>query len=211
LLRLTNKQRARTKIGRKLRPFTVIVNGREKIPKRGPAIVAGNHLSYGDPVILSGAADRNNVFMAAAELWRNPIFAPLLIVLRHIPVKRGNDASHQKAKDKFLRHLGAGGLAILYPEGKISRNGDGTLPPLLKLKRGVYDFARETGAPVVPVGITGVHRLLRPGSLKINRKEKVTLNFGEPFYVEEDMGAEEFLTLLRWKLIRLSGQELAEA
>ncbi len=185
--------------------FNVVVNGRDNVPATGPVIVASNHLSYADPPCLWGALRRNAVFMAAKELWYNPLFGWVLILMRHIPVDRKSRKSGEKAKKKFLGHLRAGGMGIIYPEGKISKTGE-----LLAFKRGVYDLALESGALVVPGGVVGTNRLLPLRSKKINRREPVTMNFGEGIFARDFASAESFLTELRLRIQALSGQELEE-
>lgn len=145
----------------RLKVYQVNVAGRTSVPKHGGVIVACNHPSPWDPVVLAGALSRNAAFYAKAELWRKPILGAVLTHMGQIPVDRGNRTSGSQAQAAGIKVLtyrraghpqeDRGGLVTIFPEGGCSAP-DGTLKPF---KKGVWYLALETGCPVVPAGIRG--------------------------------------------------------
>jgi 1-acyl-sn-glycerol-3-phosphate acyltransferase len=136
------------------------VEGAERIPRRGPVILASNHTSYLDPVALAFVADRRKRrvrFLAKAELFDKPGLGGFLRAARQIPVARGS-ASAAGALDDAVAALGRGECVAVFPEGTISLD----LEPM-RGKSGTARLARESGVPVTPVGMWGAHRLMFKG------------------------------------------------
>jgi 1-acyl-sn-glycerol-3-phosphate acyltransferase len=136
------------------------MEGLEQVPARGPVILVANHISYIDPLCLAYVGHqrgRRVRFMAMAELFRYPLLGPLLRRLGHIPVHRGT-ADAGTSLTAALAALDAGRCVGIFPEGGISRD----LNPRSG-RTGVARLAQSSGAPVVPVGLWGAHRLLTPG------------------------------------------------
>lgn len=182
--------------------FNVTVLGRNKVPKKGRAIIACNHLSVADPVFLWGAVRRNAVAIAMAELWRIPGINMLMWLLGQIPIKRGNSESGRRAVAAGQRILEHDGLLFIYPEGKCSKDGT-----LLKFYPGVAELAFATNAPVVPAAIKGSNVVKPLHSWRINRRHPVRLLFGDPIDPQHFTGpAREELLLaeLRRQILRLS-------
>lgn len=190
----------------KLRIFNATVIGRQNIPTKGPVIIASNHLSYADPPYLWGAL-RGRVVVAIAmkELWKTPFLGQLLWLMGFIPVDRKDKTSGKKAIQMAQKVVKAGGVLIIYPEGKISTDGN-----LHNLRAGVWHLAIETGAPVVPVGVKGTPLVWPLGEKKRDRRQPVEHNFGLPMYAKNYKSMERFLTVLRNRIAKLSGQELAD-
>jgi 1-acyl-sn-glycerol-3-phosphate acyltransferase len=183
--------------------FHVKVSNQEVIPETGRTIVASSHQSVADPVVLWGAMPRKRkaVAIAMAELWRMPGINLLMWALGHIPVKRGNRASGQKALAAGQRILEADGLLFIYPEGKCSKTGE-----LLPFKRGVADLAFATGAPVIPAGINGSNQVKPLDTWRIHRTPQITLRFGEaldPAHFTGEDRVEAFLAELRQRIALL--------
>jgi len=158
------------------RIFDVTVNNRQAIPRRGVAILASNHISIADAPFSWAASRRVVVAIAMAELWRVPGLGPVMWLLGHIPIKRGNKRSAKRM------------------------------------------LARATRVPIVPVGIIGSNKVVPLGSLRVHRKEPVTLNFGEPinpcaqrYLGPEDEAQERLLADLREAILALSTPEPAAA
>jgi 1-acyl-sn-glycerol-3-phosphate acyltransferase len=132
----------------------------DRIPERGPVILASNHVSYLDPLTLAWVADarsRRVRFLAKAELFDKRGLGPLLRGVHQIPVQRGSkDAAH--ALDAAVAALRAGECVAVFPEGTISP----TLEPTAG-KSGTARLARASGVPVTPVGLWGTHRILYKG------------------------------------------------
>jgi 1-acyl-sn-glycerol-3-phosphate acyltransferase len=135
------------------------VEGIEHIPETGPALLASNHVSYLDPLVVAYVADlrgRRVRNLAKAELFDKRIMAWALHQLGQIPVQRGSATA--TALDAAAGALGRGELVVVFPEGTISKD----LEPMAA-KTGAVRLARAAGVPVVPVGLWGAHRILTAG------------------------------------------------
>lgn len=137
--------------------------GREHIPRTGSVIIAANHLSWTDPVLLAHFLynrGRWPVYLAKSGIFRVPVLGAIVRWLRAIPVERGTtDAGRSlTAAERALRD---GACVIFYPEGTCTRDPD--LWPMAG-KTGVARLALTTGVPVVPVAHWGAQELLPYGS-----------------------------------------------
>lgn len=122
--------------------------GRENVPADGGLVVASNHVSYWDPVVVGCALPRKIFFMAKAELFAIPVLGPVIASLGAFPVNRqGTDA---RAVKKALQLLRQGELVGIFPEGTRSHNGK-LLPPHV----GVAMLALRAKVPVLPVAVVG--------------------------------------------------------
>ncbi len=136
------------------------IEGEANIPAHGPAILASNHVSYLDPLTLAWLADqqrRRIRFLAKAELFQVRGLGTLLRAAHQIPVYRGT-ADSSGALSAALDALRRGECVAVFPEGTISED----LEPM-RGKSGTARVAQASGAPVVPVGLWGTHRLLMKG------------------------------------------------
>jgi 1-acyl-sn-glycerol-3-phosphate acyltransferase len=136
------------------------VEGAERIPREGPAILASNHVSYLDPLTLAWLADRRGRrvrFLAKAELFDKPALGWALRSVHQIPVRRGSqDAA--TSLDAAVDALRAGECVSVFPEGTISLD----LEPMPG-KSGTARLAQASGVGVTPVGLWGTHRILFKG------------------------------------------------
>ncbi|MEZ5169168.1 MAG: lysophospholipid acyltransferase family protein [Acidimicrobiia bacterium] len=136
------------------------IEGAHTIPEHGPVILASNHTSYLDPLVLAFLADRRYRrvrFLAKEELFDKRGLGPLLRGVRQIPVRRGTSdaaAALQPAVDELLR----GECVAVFPEGTISLDLD-PMPG----KTGTARLAQASGVAVTPVGLWGAHRILFKG------------------------------------------------
>lgn len=136
----------------------VTVEGSENIPKDSGVIICPNHINWLDPILIGVYVKRKVHFMAKAELFRNRIFAMILKGINAFPVKRGTgDISAIKTSFKIIKNGEALGI---FPEGTRSRSGK-----LLPAEPGVALISVKTGAPVIPVRISGSYLMFR--SIKI--------------------------------------------
>ena len=166
------------------------LEGKENIPKRGPVIVACNHISYFDPLChayMIDRAGRKCRFFAKAELWRNPFLKFVLTHAHQIPVERGSGETGPV--EKAIEWLRKDELVVIYPEATITTNPD--LTPM-QGKTGVGRVALATGAPVVPVAVWGSH-WVRPKKRKPVQKFRrlIVLKAGEPMRFEDLAGRDE--------------------
>jgi 1-acyl-sn-glycerol-3-phosphate acyltransferase len=148
-------------------------------PADGPVLLASNHLSIVDSTFLPLALARPVTFMAKAEYFtgRGPLGRVTSWYMSRsgqVPVERDNRRSAVAALEPCLRALDDGAAFCVYPEG--TRSPDGRL---YRGRTGVAWLALRSGAPVVPVSMSGTERVLPPGRV-VPRPAKVRVTFGEP-------------------------------
>ena len=129
----------------------VASHGPERMPGRGPVIVAANHTSYLDPIMVGLGCGRPLHFMARATLFRDPFFAWAIRAHHAFPVERAGDP--RAALRAFGERLDRGEAVLMFPEGTRSPTGR-----LGEVKGGVGLLAVRHRAPVVPVYAWGTHQ-----------------------------------------------------
>lgn len=176
--------------------FRVHVRGAEKVPQGG-ALLAGNHLSYLDPILLWCASPRPTHFIAKQELWRSSVLGWLLDHLWAFPVNReGSDRQAITTATELLKH---GDLVAMFPEGTRKRDGSEDLG---EAHNGVSFIASRADAPVVPVGITGTDKAWPPGA-KLPRFARVTIVIGDPVSADDfDGGRKERVAAMTAEVMR---------
>lgn len=163
----------------------VRVEGLEHVPRSGPLIVAVNHLSNADPPLVGGwlipAVGRRVRWLAKEQLFAGPV-GRILRSQGVVMVRRGGQdvEAYREARAALAR----GEVVVLFPEG--TRSLTGTLG---EPRQGLVLLAARSGAPVLPVGITGTNRFLSPGARWPRIGTTVHLRFGEPFQVALERGA----------------------
>ena len=152
------------------------VIGLENVPRRGPVILASNHCSEADPAIVITATPRRIVWLGKQELFDIPVFGVLYHFYGVIPVRRFEaDLTALRKADEALRR---GHVLGMFPEGTRSRDG--------KLGRGAPGtalIALRSGAPILPVAVSGSEAIVLPGSFL--RRTPVRVTFGEPFHLPQ--------------------------
>jgi len=143
--------------------------GSERIPKAGPVLLASNHISGWDPLLVGLGCPRESHFLAKEELFRNPFLGWLIRTYNAIPVRRG--ASDRRALRQAVSALRSGGCILMFPEGTRSRDGR-----LGQGRPGAAWVAATAGARVVPAWITGARNL--GGAFR--RRTKLLVRYGEP-------------------------------
>jgi 1-acyl-sn-glycerol-3-phosphate acyltransferase len=136
------------------------VEGSHRVPVRGPVILASNHVSYLDPLVLGHLADlrhRRLRFLAKRELFEKRAMGAVLRAARQIPVAR-DSADAAGSLDAAEAALRGGECVCVFPEGTISLD----LEPMAG-KTGTARLAAATGVPVTPVGLWGAQRILFKG------------------------------------------------
>jgi 1-acyl-sn-glycerol-3-phosphate acyltransferase len=156
------------------------IDGRERIPSTGPLIVASNHLSFIDSIVIPVAVPRKVVFLAKAEYWegRSPATWPrrlFFAAFEAVPVQREQQQDAQASLDLARGVVERGDAFGIYPEGTRSRDGR-----LYRGRTGVGWLALATGARVVPVGVVGTDRVQPIGATVPRVHRGVSIRFGEP-------------------------------
>ncbi|MHB8317869.1 MAG: lysophospholipid acyltransferase family protein [Acidimicrobiales bacterium] len=155
--------------------WRVKVEGRENLPKSGPAILAANHQSFCDSFFLPLVVTRKVTFLAKAEYFDHLKTAWFFRSVGQIPIRRGGGAASERAIFTAREVLDKGNLLGLYPEGTRSRDA-----LVHKGRTGVARLSRECGVVVIPVGIVGTEAV-QPLDAKLMRPfHKVTVRFGKP-------------------------------
>ena len=145
------------------------------VPATGPVLIVSNHVSVLDPPLVGGSAPRPLFFMAKEELFRIPLLGRLIRALNARPVRR--DGSDMRALKAALALLQEGRAILVFPEGTRGEEGR----PLREGKPGVGMLAVLSGAPVVPVYVSGSGTAL-PRGRALPRPAKVRVTFGPPLF-----------------------------
>jgi len=152
--------------------------GLENIPASGPALLASNHLSIIDSVYLPLMLSRPVVFPAKAEYFtaKGPVgrlWAAYLRSTNQLAMNRDDTRSATATLEAAAEILRAGELFGFYPEG--TRSPDGRL---YRGRSGLGWLVLNTGAPVIPVAMSGTRKMMPPG--KLPRPAKIEIKIGKP-------------------------------
>ncbi len=144
--------------------------GLKNVPE-GPFVLAANHQSILDPLVLIACIPHPVMFLAASYIFKIPVVGRLVQASGALPVKDGQE-SVSSAK-RCLSQLYKGGVVGLFPEGGVSL--DGRLKPF---RSGWAYFALKTGVPVLPVAIFGSRNVLPVGKY-FPRRGRIRVSIGE--------------------------------
>ncbi len=192
------------------------ITGRENVPLTGPVIIASNHLSFIDSIVIPIVAPRRVRLLAKAEYFTGGGISgwftrAVFTALGAYPVERETHRAAQAALDTALKVLEADEAFGLYPEGTRSKDGR-----LARGKTGVAWLALTADCPVVPVGITGTDRI-QPIGASWPRPHRFTVVFGKPLTFPEHAGQagknrsrREVTDTIMEAIAELSGQEKAD-
>ena len=150
--------------------YRLEVVGADRLPATGPAVVAPNHDSVLDGIVLGAALPRELRFLAKAELWRSRLLAWMLDGLGAIRIERGR--SDHRALSEARQALDAEQAVVVFPQGAV--RGDRVW------HRGAARMALTTGAPLVPVRLVGTAQALARGRIGFPRLRVIV---GEPIEV----------------------------
>jgi 1-acyl-sn-glycerol-3-phosphate acyltransferase len=145
----------------------------EKVPAKGPLIIAVNHVNFLDaPVFYVHALPRPMTALVKIETWDNPLLGPLFTLWKGIPIRRYE--LDLKAFQEAQRVIADGTILVISPEG--TRSGDGRLRKGLP---GIVLLAARTGAPILPAAYYGHETFWQ--RIKKMRRSEFNLVVGEPF------------------------------
>lgn len=153
------------------------VEGLDLVPATGPVILASNHLSFVDSVVIPVVVPRKVVFLAKSDYFDGPGVKGALSNawfsgLGMLPVDRDDTRAALTSLDTALEVLGRGEAFGIYPEGTRSRDGR-----LYRGRTGVAHLALTAGVPVIPVGLQGTQNIQPVGS-RLPKLAEVTIRFG---------------------------------
>lgn len=151
--------------------YRVEIIGKENVPDTGPLILCANHNGELDMFFIGYKLKRLVRYMAKEELFRNPILGGLIKWMGAFPVKRGK--ADVEAIKTSLRLLENNEVFGIFPEGTRMKKKDVNS---VRVKPGVALIAQKSGAPIIPVAVSGKYK---PFS-------KIKVVFGEPFSLDLD-------------------------
>jgi 1-acyl-sn-glycerol-3-phosphate acyltransferase len=178
--------------------FRIDLTGAHHIPPASGAVIAANHVSYFDFMLVGYAALPHRLvrFMAKKQVFDHKVGGPLMRGMHHIPVDRGAGASAYAAAVDALR---AGELVGVFPEATISR----AFTPI-PMKSGAARMAIDADVPIIPVVTWGAHRLWTKGRKpRLQRHVPVSIHVGEPLVVRPGESAQELTDRLASTLATL--------
>jgi 1-acyl-sn-glycerol-3-phosphate acyltransferase len=190
--------------------------GVKNVPRRGPVILASNHLSFSDHFFGPLPVPRKVIFLAKSEYFtgrglKGLISKAFFAGVGQIPVDRAGGAAGEQAIRTGLQVLAAGHVLGIYPEG--TRSPDGRL---YRGKTGVARLAIESGAPVVPCAMIGTFEFQPPTTIWPNFRVRPGVKFGEPLDFSRYHGQADAMLLrtvtdeIMQAIAKLSGQDYVD-
>jgi 1-acyl-sn-glycerol-3-phosphate acyltransferase len=198
------------------RIFAPIVEGADRVPRKGAAILAANHLSFADWLFMPLAVDRRITFVAKSDYftgegvkgWAQRRF---FAGTGQVPIDRSGGRASEGALRAGLKVLNRGDLFGIFPEGTRSHDGR-----LYKGRTGVARMALEARVPVIPTAVIGTDVIAPPGKL-LSKVISPTVRFGKPldFSRYEEMSEDRFILRsvtdeIMYAIMELSGQEYVD-
>ena len=159
--------------------YRVQVEGVDKVPARGPVIIASNHISFCDSIFLPLVLRRRITFVAKAEYFEDRKTAWFFRAVGQIPIKRTGGTASERALASACEVLQRGGIFGIYPEG--TRSPDGRL---YKGHTGVARLALQSGAPVLCAAMVGTREVQAIGQVLPRVFMPVKIRFAGPLRFE---------------------------
>jgi acyl-[acyl-carrier-protein]-phospholipid O-acyltransferase/long-chain-fatty-acid--[acyl-carrier-protein] ligase len=162
--------------------FRVRIEGAHQIPRTGGALLVSNHESYADAVFVGMTSPRMIRFLMWQPIYDLPVGNFFFRMLRAIPLETGSPRNTVRALRTAREQLEAGWLVAIFPEGQITRTGE-----LNDFLRGFERIVDGTGAPIIPIHVSGMygHPLSRKGGGAMKSWERlwrplITVRVGKP-------------------------------
>ncbi|ARC56393.1 1-acyl-sn-glycerol-3-phosphate acyltransferase [Frondihabitans sp. 762G35] len=163
--------------------FHVRVTGRDNIPRRGPVIIASNHLDFLDSLFLPAVVQRKMTYLVAADYYAKKsllgrLLGWFLTQIGQLPIDRSGGSASKASLETGLRVLENDGLIGIYPEGTRSRDG-----LMHRGRTGVARLVLASGVTVIPAAIQGSDRIRVAGS-RLPKRADIQITFGRPLHFE---------------------------
>ncbi len=133
--------------------YRIKVQGLENIPERGPALLVCNHVSFMDALVIGGSVRRPVRFVMDHNIFKVPVLGFIFRTARAIPIAPAREDTDilRKAYDRIDEELADGQLVCIFPEGKLTRDGE-----MSEFKKGVEKILERRAVPVVPMALRGL-------------------------------------------------------
>lgn len=163
--------------------YRLKTRGLEHIPDQGPAVVVCNHVSYMDALVVIGCCRRPVRFVMDHQIFRIPVLNFVFRTAGTIPIApaRENPEILERAYDQVARYLEAGEVVGIFPEGRLTTDGE-----IGSFKTGIERIIQRTPAPVVPTALRGMW-----GSFFSRRHGKAMSHFPRRFWSRIELAAGE--------------------
>jgi len=178
--------------------------GLENIPQDGPALLICNHVGFADAIVISAACPRPIRFIMEASIFKVPVLSTIFKGMKAIPVAPAKEDPevYERAFQIVARELGEGHLVCIFPEGRLTSNGE-----IATFRPGMMRILNETPVPVIPIAISGLwdsmfSRKYGPLRNRWPRRiwAKITLQVGAPV-----LAAHANVDELRQRVVELRG------
>ena len=156
--------------------YSLKVKGIENVLRKGPYIIASNHINWFDGFVLITLFKDKITFLSASYLFERPVVGGFLTRMECIPVSQ---IKTRKAIKEALNILKNGGKIGIFPEGGVRLTKE-----IQEIKRGAFFLAHLANVPIVPVGIQGTNHGLFSRRKPLHRWE-IVVNIGKPIYPKE--------------------------
>jgi 1-acyl-sn-glycerol-3-phosphate acyltransferase len=188
------------------------LQGLEHIPATGGAILCPNHTSVLDSFMVPALLPRQVLYVGKSEYMDSWKTKHLFPALGMIPIDREGGNAAERALATAQRALEAGKLFGIYPEGTRSRDGR-----LYRGHTGPARLALRTGAPIIPIGITGAREVMPPDARVPKLRLPVTIRFGRAIDVsryrdraDDRLVLRQIIDEVMYEIRELSGQEYVD-
>jgi len=133
--------------------YRIQVRGLENVPEKGPVLIVCNHVSFMDALVIGGSVRRPVRFVMDHNIFKVPVLGFIFRTARAIPIApaREDPDALQKAFDRIDAELADGEVVCIFPEGKLTRDGE-----MQEFKRGVEKILERRPVPVVPMALRGL-------------------------------------------------------
>jgi len=172
--------------------YKVEVHGLENFPKNGPVLMACNHYSFLDWLIIMVALPRHVHFVIDHNFYNFPILGLILKKVRTIPIASGSNQPRllKQAFATVAKYLSEDRVVLIFPEGGLTRKGN-----IQKFRKGITLVKAKTTAPVIPMSVDGIwgsfFSYAQPGLFSLKKlnfkKRKITVNIHPEYKNIDDL------------------------